>query len=180
MEGVKLFFGTVAEIDMAKGKAKVVLPEENITTHFMPLIFPGTNPVSGAWSWDLQTGDAVAVLMSPGMVDGVVIGAYYNAVKQPQAAANNGLKISFTGAAIENDGSGKILMTAAPMEVSVKADGIRIKSGGDSLAQILSDLIDAMALETHVSAPPGSPTSPPVNAAAYTAIKTRLNLFLKS
>lgn len=180
MTGTRIFFGKISKVDRSTGKATVELPVDGITTHFLPIIYPGTNAASGAWSTDLKTGDAVAVLLDCNMVDGVILGAYYNQVSQPDAANANGFKIKFSSTSIEHDGSGKLALFAGPMEVSVKSDGIRVKSGGDSLAAILSDLIDAMALETHLSAPPGSPTGPPVNAASYTLIKTRLLQFLKS
>ena len=45
---------------------------------------------------------------------------------------------------------------------------------GNALSQWLSSLVDALAVQTHVSGTPGSPTSPPVNAAAFTSLKSQI------
>lgn len=55
------------------------------------------------------------------------------------------------------------------------ATGLKIERNGDSLAQILSDLITQIqAITVNVTAV-GAPTGIPINNAAFTAIATRLN-----
>lgn len=54
-----------------------------------------------------------------------------------------------------------------------------IKSGttktmvvGEDLKELLGMLLDAIVAHTHTSAAPGSPTGPPLNASAFTQLKT--------
>lgn len=183
--GTRLKFGKITEVDLGAGRARVNIPDADITTHMLPVVFPGTNPTSGggAFSWDLGTNDFVAVLLDANMVDGVILGAVYGGSRQPGSAAapDKGLKIVFPGGiTILQDGTGVVsVATATGMEVKVEPTGITVGSSGDSLAAIIGDLVDAMAAETHLSATPGAPTGPPINLATYLAIKARALLFLK-
>lgn len=42
---------------------------------------------------------------------------------------------------------------------------------GDIVQQFLKDFLDAIINHTHTSATPGNPTTPPINAAAFSALK---------
>lgn len=53
-----------------------------------------------------------------------------------------------------------------------------LETQNESLKKILSDLLDAIAQLTVTCAAPGSPSAPPVNMAAFTQIKTRLDNLL--
>lgn len=58
------------------------------------------------------------------------------------------------------------------------ANGLRIERNGDTLAQVLSDLIaQIQAITVNVTAV-GAPTGVPINNAAFTAIANRLNNIL--
>ena len=183
--GTRLKFGKVTEVDLAAGRARVNIPDADITTHMLPIIFPGTNPTSGggAFSWDLGTNDFVAVLMDANMTDGVILGAVYGGSRLPGSAAapEKGLKIVFPGGVtVLQNGSGVIsVATTSGMQIKIEPTGITVGSSGDSLASIIGDLVDALVAETHLSAAPGAPTGPPINLAVYSSIKARALLFLK-
>ncbi len=57
--------------------------------------------------------------------------------------------------------------------------GFIMKSQGESLKKIIADLIDAINQITVNVTSPGNPSGMPINAAAFIAIKQRLNLLLK-
>lgn len=63
--------------------------------------------------------------------------------------------------------------------IQLKKDKIQIGSGsssnplclGDETKKALSDILQALIAHTHVTSAPGAPTSPPINAAQFTAVK---------
>ncbi len=61
----------------------------------------------------------------------------------------------------------------------IKADGLYLKKGAESLKKILDDLIDQVNLLTVTCAAPGAPSTVPLNSAAFTAIRTRVDNLLK-
>jgi hypothetical protein len=62
-------------------------------------------------------------------------------------------------------------------ELSVTAAGYKINRGGDGLKKTLSDIIDAI---TQLTVTTGTgPSGVPINAAAFTQIKTNLNNWLE-
>ncbi len=61
---------------------------------------------------------------------------------------------------------------------NVNQNGVQIERGGQSLNSVLGDLITQLKLLTVTCAFAGSPSSPPLNAAAFEAVKTNLNLIL--
>lgn len=58
-------------------------------------------------------------------------------------------------------------------------DGVKIQRGADDLKSVLSDLLSALEVLTVTCAAPGSPSTPPVNLASFTTLKTRVNNLLK-
>lgn len=87
----------------------------------------------------------------------------------------------------------KVLMTSGSLEVTVDQGKVEVKKGNstfkqteagftitrnnEGLKKILQDLITAI---TQITVPTGvGPSGMPINAAAFTAIKTRLNTFLE-
>lgn len=61
----------------------------------------------------------------------------------------------------------------------VDNQGFLIKKGGEDLKKILSDLIQQIQLLTVTCTAPSTPSSVPLNAGAFTLIKTRLQTLLK-
>ncbi len=57
--------------------------------------------------------------------------------------------------------------------------GFLIKKGGEDLKSILNDLIQQIQLLTVTCTAPSTPSSVPINAAAFTGLKARLNTLLK-
>lgn len=63
------------------------------------------------------------------------------------------------------------------LEFEVSAQGMELKRGAESLKGLLSELLDAISTITVTAA--GSPSSTPLNAPLFTALKTRLNSLLR-
>lgn len=59
------------------------------------------------------------------------------------------------------------------------SDKVEIKNSSQSLATILSELVDAITEITVTSSSPGNPTGTPINAPQFVAIKTKLEGLLK-
>lgn len=81
-----------------------------------------------------------------------------------------GLEVQATPQALE--------VTAGQTKAVYAPGGVEISAGGQSLGSILQDLLTALQTLTVTCAAPGSPSSPPVNVAAFTALKTRVQALL--
>lgn len=171
-----LKFGNISEVNHASGLVRVELAEDGIVTKPLSYVRPATR--DSKYYAPPVVGEHVAVHMDADCVDGVVLGAIY-APNVDAPGATPGLHlVSFAdGGTVDYDETtGTMTVSKGPVSVVINGNNVTIEKGGDSLGRILSDLIDQLAVETHTS--PNGPTSPPINSAAYTAIKTRLNLFL--
>ena len=71
-------------------------------------------------------------------------------------------------------------ITVGASEMEISPTGFAVTKGGESLRTMISDLIDQLVLETHTVTAVGAPTGPPINLAAYQAIKARILLFFTS
>jgi hypothetical protein len=71
----------------------------------------------------------------------------------------------------------KIKLQTAATLIEVNNTGIKI-SKGETLGEILSDLVTAIIATTHNVTAVGAPTGPPINAATFSAINSRLNAVL--
>ena len=71
--------------------------------------------------------------------------------------------------------SSKIELKAGDATYNLQGSGHAIELGAETLKAILSDLITQLEVLTVTCSAPASPSSPPINLAAFTAIKTRLN-----
>lgn len=71
-----------------------------------------------------------------------------------------------------------VQMKAGATEYKLDEFGHGISRGGDSLAAVLTDLITQLSVLTVTCTAPGSPSSPPINTAAITALQTRINSIL--
>ncbi len=60
------------------------------------------------------------------------------------------------------------------------ANGFVMKKNTETLAGLVGELIAAIKLLTVTCAAPGSPSSPPINVAVFTALETRFNDLLKT
>jgi hypothetical protein len=74
-----------------------------------------------------------------------------------------------------NVDSGDIAIINSP-EIYLGLDAVEPVVLGDTLLGLLEELCDALAAETHPT--PVGPSGPPINAADYSSIKSRLKSFL--
>jgi len=73
----------------------------------------------------------------------------------------------------------KIAAQRGQTAVKVESDGVRIERNSVSLKTAIDSLIDQIKLITVTCAAPGSPSTPPLNLAAFDAIKTQIDSILK-
>jgi phage baseplate assembly protein gpV len=172
-----LRFGTVCDTNHDGGLIRVNLDDDALVSYWLsPVHLTTRNAKPFA---PLAIGEHVACLFDEALEDGVVLGAIYSTADKPEGSANRTFLDFLDKVSGEYDSAaGAFIFTNQTVTVTIADDKVTIEKGADSLGAILSDLIDAMTLETHTSAAPGSPTTPPLNAASYTAIKTRLLQFL--
>lgn len=187
-----LRFGKISEIDPAKGLARVQFDADDIVSGWLPFSVPASLDNKYMSLPDVNT--QVWAIMDENAENGVIGGAIYSADVTPVDGgaditavqfsdetrvqydrASHTLTVDVSGIVLTID-TAQIKALAGAAEVTVKEAGITIKNENESLKTILTDLIDAILQETH---PTGTgPSGPPINAAAYTAIKQRLpNLF---
>ena len=174
MKGGIFKYGRISEVNTATGMVRVEFREDGIVSPWMPVVMPG---VSGDRYFRMHAvNELVACLVDDHVESGIVLGGIYDRNNTPDGG--NVVRVEFSdGSLIEHDKTSSALtVTTGTTEITVAAAGIDIKRGGESLKAILTDLIAACETETHTSASPGSPTSPPLNVAVYTAIKSRLSL----
>lgn len=173
MKGGIFKYGRVCEVNAATGMVRVEFREDNIVSPWLPIVQPG---VSGDRYFRMHAvNELVVCLLDDYIESGVVLGGIYDRNNTPDGGNVNSVEFS-DGSLVEFDkATSALTVTTGTTEITVAAAGIEIKRGGESLKAILTDLLTACETETHTSASPGSPTTPPVNVAVYTAIKTRLS-----
>lgn len=174
-----LRYGTITETDPNKGLARVSFPEEGIVSGWLPVIQSGTLKNKSFHTFDVS--EHVACLMDENAENGVIVGAIYSKSETP-GAVNGADKVGVafeSGDYIEYDRAGrKYKIKTNTTEFSLSNDGPKISKGSESLKKLLVDLLDTILTETHPTAV--GPTGPPINAAAYTALKTRISNFFES
>lgn len=166
-------YGFVSQVDYDKGKAKVDLDGDGIVTDWLPVILPKTK--GDQYYIMPDVGEHVCCLLDKHIERGVILGAFYSTRDMP-----GDLKGEDITGVMFSDGTfvkyertvKKLTVSIGTAEFIIDSSGYQIKNGAETLKSILSDLIDQIVLETHPTAM--GPSGPPINAAAYTAIKTRL------
>lgn len=73
----------------------------------------------------------------------------------------------------------KVTVQISTTIFEIDATGVAIERGAEDLKTLLTDLLTAITQLTVTCAAAGSPSSPPINLAAFTALQTRLNSLLK-
>jgi len=73
----------------------------------------------------------------------------------------------------------KVSVSVGLSAFEVDEDGTLIQRGAETLKSIVTDLLTALELLTVTCAAPGAPSTPPLNLASFTALKTRVNNLLK-
>jgi len=172
-----LRFGNVCDADASRGYVRVELDEDGITTHWLPVVFPGAK-LDKHFAMP-AINEQVVCLMDENCEEGAVIGALYSAVDTPAGFGEGKAGVIFDdGSRIVYDKATKTLTIKTEAKVVIEAKSlVSIKTETQSLKAILSDLIDAILAETH---PTGTgPSGTPLNFAQYTAIKTRISSLLE-
>ena len=162
-------FGYISQVSN-DGRARVFLPEDNMTTHSLPICYPLVSDIQAKYT--PKVNDHVACLMDQRNERGVIIGSIYDDSNTPSGVS--------TDTYLLESASGNIKMSSASFYLSIENQGIDLSNGGDDLKTILVDFITALESETHLS-PAGGSTGPP-DPATLTAlglIKTRLQNLLK-
>ena len=171
-------FGTVQATDPSQARVRVQFRADRIVSAWLPVLMTGTGDTK---TFRMpSTGERVVCLMDKHREDGVVIGAIYDAKNQPTASAT--VRMEFPDGAVFSYDAGTSKMTFEVSGTTLEASpaGWAIKKTGESLKDILDDLLTQLQAETHTVVSIGSPTSPPLNLALYTAIQARINLFFTS
>lgn len=155
-----------------KGMVRVEFEEDGITTAELPYLVTGGGATKVIYP--LPVGAQVACMMDERCEYGVVLGPIYSETDTPDGGSEDKFRLVFSdGTVIEYDTAGhRLTATVGDTDFQVSQDGYTIKRGGESLMQIMDDLLMAIQAETHPTST--GPSGPPVNAADYVAIQQRL------
>lgn len=172
-----LKFGIISDVDPTKGLVRVNFDDDEIVSNWIPVSFPRTSEDEFAFSYDAN--EHVWCIMDEHCENGVVGGSIYDAKKKPSLGAPDLFYIKFKdGTVIKYDRAAHALtITINNASYNLTASGHGISNGSETLKKIISDLIDTITEMTN-PAPGGVTTAPPINDAAFAAIKTRLSNLL--
>lgn len=173
-------FGFISEIRPEEGRVRVEFKEDEITSGWIPVIVQGSK--GNKQFHTFEVGEHVACHMDEHCENGYVAGAIYNSKEKPDSSVQGkdiwGVKFK-DGAELKYNTTDKefTLKIGGSQFVVNQNGGFRIKKGGETLYAILNDLLTQLTTETHTGNL-GFPTTPPINAPAYSAIMTRLQSLL--
>ena len=166
-------FGIISDVDPIKGLVRVNFDDDEIVSNWIPVSVPKT--LQDEFFCMPDKNEHVWCVMDEHCENGVVGGSLYDAGKKPSLGANNLVYVKFSdGTVIKYDRSThsfKITVDNASYELTATGHGI--KNGAESLKSIIDDLIDTITQMTQTT-PSGPTVAPPLNDAAFLAIKTRL------
>lgn len=170
-------FGNISSIDAARARVRVQFADDGIVSHWLPVLVQGSR--GNQYFHIFEVNEHVVCLMDEHSENGVVLGAIYDANNTPSGTGADIAQVQFAdGAELKYDRSVSTLtITVGASEMEISPTGFAITKGGESLRTMVSDLIDQLVLETHTVTAVGSPTGPPLNLAAYQAIKARVLAF---
>lgn len=121
--------------------------------------------------------ETIGMVCYPARGSWVLVGRIGNAESSLVVLATTELQkvtIEVGGSLVTVDGA-TIELKQDSAVYNIQSSGHAIEQGAESLKSILSDLISQLELLTVTCSAPGSPSSPPINVAALTAVKARLN-----
>ena len=171
-----IYFGTICDVDHAKGLVRVEFKADGITSAWLPIVVPGS--LENKYFHPFAIKELVACSMDERLENGVVLGAVYSSKNQPDGSSADVVRVKFKDDSemeYNTDGS-RLKVKIGDSELQISADGFTIKKGGEDLKTLLDDLLTSMQAETHPTST--GPSGPPVNVADYVAIQNRLpNLF---
>jgi len=85
--------------------------------------------------------------------------------------------IAQDGANIQLESEGKIQMQATDL-IEIGQESLEAAVKGETLKQQMTDILNEVVIHTHISAAPGVPTAPPIDAAVFTAFISLLTQYL--
>lgn len=174
-----LRFGKICGIDPALCRVRVEFPEDGITSHWLPVLVPGTAGVQ--YFRIFQANEHVACLMDENLVNGVCLGSIYDAGNKPAGKEAQMVSIDFPGGSkveFDQDTDTFVLTAGGQSTFTISPAGFDFSRNGENLRSILEEIVNANIAETHNVTAVGAPSGPPINLAQYNAILTRLaNLF---
>lgn len=173
-----LRFGTVKATNPATAQVRVEFKSDRTVSFWLPVLMQNTGENKSFRMF--STGEQVACLMDKLSETGVVLGSMYTSSNAPDASSTVRWEFS-DGAVFEYDANiSKMTADISGTILEASPAGWAIKKTGESLRDLVADILSELALETHTSAAPGSPTTPPLNAAAYAVIQARVLAFFTS
>jgi len=182
-------FGIVTERDATTAKLRVSLLGDDMATQLLPFVVSGAG--SDKFFSLPNVGDQVACLMDENCEDGVVLGAIYSkADATPDGVSDNVTMVRFSdGTVVKYDKASSTVTVDAVSKVIIKSPdnevqgplkvtgkitgegGLEVSGGNATVSGNLSATGQVTALSNtapvglsthvHISAAPGSPTSPP-------------------
>jgi phage baseplate assembly protein V len=169
-------YGYISEVDVNLCRVRVQFPDYEMVSPFLPVLVQGS--LGNKYFHVFKINDHVACLMEENMENGVCLGAIYDTQNQPSGGATGKTKVVFSdGTLVQyNEANSTLSVVAGTTTVEVKPGGIKIEKGGESLKQILSDIITQINLII-VTTPGGPSTLPLLNAAGFNAIASRITSF---
>jgi len=161
-------FGNITEFDAATMRARVQFPEDEIVSDWLSVLTLGSG--GDKYARTLTTNEHVVVWVDEHADEGVVLGSIYDDSNEPSGDTGvefaNGLSITIQ--------AGKVIITKGTTTFEVGSAGVKIAKGVDTLQSAIADLITQIALITVTTTAFGTPSSPPINAAAISAITARI------
>lgn len=172
-----LIYGNVTKVFPAEGKAVVFFDDRNIASKKLPIVTPRT--FSDKESDPMEEGEHVACLMDCNLEDGVILGAIYSTKETPpeEAGANVWVKEFKDGTVFKYNRTThvySIVNGTTEFKLS-RTGGFSIKKGAEDLGLLMTDTLDQISLITVASF-----GTPPVNIAAFTAIRLRVVAFFSA
>jgi phage baseplate assembly protein V len=190
MTGTILINGLVCDVKAGFVKVKL-LEYDGIVTSWLPIIKP--RAMNDDEEWLFETNEQVVCIMQ--VIDGSIcdygycLGAINSDEDTPQEVDSGvWMKYFSDGSSISYDKNSHTFYTklhgeGAKWKVSIEggadvqlSDKISLKAGGETLKNVLSDLLDAIKAITVNTAV--GPSSVPVNLTAFNALQTRITNLL--
>lgn len=163
-------FGNITEFDAGTMRARAELPEDGIVTDWLPVLTIGSK--SDKETRTLYAREQVAIWVDEYAEDGIILGSVYADSNAPPDLGQAGRMFSDGGSVVWDNG--ELVVTKGTTKITIGANGTKIERGAESLADVLADLIAAIKLITVTCAAPGSPSTVPLNFAAFDAVAARL------
>jgi hypothetical protein len=163
----------------------------------VPVVFPSADGGSAILSMPVKAGDHVLLVFaqraldqwlekgSPqdpidprkfNLTDAICIPGMFPKTKKSARVSTNSVRLEYQGAKIELFPDGKVTVGDGTAQFEITSSGkIKIGVGGTDLLQLLSDTLQAISVLTVTCAAPASPSSPPINVASFTALKSQVD-----